>query len=73
MDEITLFKEILQRLLSMEQLVLSDKRVRNMYLYLVCKNGTVQSLYNTPHYNIGLNITWACWGCMEFYKGITGK
>ena len=47
-------KEILHRVLSTEQLVLSDKRVRNMYLYLVC---------NTPHYNIHLNITWSCWGC----------
>ena len=56
-------KEILHRVLSTEQLVLSDKQVRNMYLYLVCKNGKVPTLYNTPHYNIHLNITWSCWGC----------
>ena len=60
-------KEILHRVLPTEQLVLSDKRVRNMYLYLVCKNGTVQSFYSTPHYNIGLHITCSCWGSQLFF------
>ena len=35
-------------------------------------HGTVQSLYNTPHYNTDLDITWSCCGSqiiftMEFY------
>ena len=43
----------------------------------IIARGTVQSLYNTPHYNTDLDITWSCCGSQifyqEFYKGIIGK
>ena len=32
---------------------------------------TVQSLYNTPRYDMELDITQSC--AIEFYKGIIGK
>ena len=34
---------------------------------------TVQSIYNTHCYNKDFDITWSCYGSMEFYKGIIGK
>ena len=45
-----------------------------------CMN-ILQSLNSTPHYNMGLDITWSCCGSQffyiflmtEFYKGIVGK
>ena len=36
-------------------------------------NNILQSLYNTPHYNMDLDITWSCFGSMKFYKGTIGK
>ena len=31
---------------------------------------TMQSFYNTPHYNTNLDITWSCSGYQIFYHGI---
>ena len=47
----------------------------NKVLYIVCCYvNTVQSLYNTPHYNTDLDIAESCGSpiflTMEFYKGI---
>ena len=40
-------------------------------------NNTMQSLYNTPNYNMDLDITLSCCGsqifALEFYKGSIGK
>ena len=33
-------------------------------------HGTVHSLYNTPHFNTGLDIAWSCYSSQFFYHGI---
>ena len=37
------------------------------------KFNTVQSLFNTPRYNVDLNITQPCFGSQNFYHGILQK
>ena len=36
-------------------------------LAMAYKVSTVQSVYNIPHFNMKLNITWPCWGSQIFF------
>ena len=49
--------EIRQKMLKVNVNKLMKRKIT-----VIKKAGTVQSLYNTPHYNTDLHILWSYWG-----------